>query len=113
MFSDRLIVPLIRDGVNSNSSKLALLFARRIALRPGTTGVVFSGRKIKKDGPVAQLGARFHGMEEVKGSNPFRSTKEFKYLPFPARKRNYQSAKWRAEPAVVEGMSDVRRSSHR
>jgi hypothetical protein len=23
---------------------------------------------------VAQLGARFHGMEEVKGSNPFRST---------------------------------------
>jgi hypothetical protein len=24
---------------------------------------------------VAQLGARFHGMEEVKGSNPFRSTK--------------------------------------
>jgi hypothetical protein len=28
-------------------------------------------------GPVAQLGARFHGMEEVKGSNPFRSTKNF------------------------------------
>ena len=28
-----------------------------------------------KCGPVAQLGARFHGMEEVKGSNPFRSTK--------------------------------------
>ncbi len=27
------------------------------------------------EGPVAQLGARFHGMEEVKGSNPFRSTK--------------------------------------
>ena len=26
-------------------------------------------------GPVAQLGARFHGMEEVKGSNPFRSTR--------------------------------------
>src|SRR6185437_15420404 len=37
-------------------------------------------------GPVAQLGARFHGMEEVKGSNPFRSTKsirsEFKFLSF-------------------------------
>ena len=28
-----------------------------------------------RSGPVAQLGARFHGMEEVKGSNPFRSTK--------------------------------------
>ena len=28
-------------------------------------------------GPVAQLGARFHGMEEVVGSNPTRSTKSF------------------------------------
>ena len=35
--------------------------------------VIFSGRKSSR-GPVAQLGARFHGMEEVKGSNPFRST---------------------------------------
>jgi hypothetical protein len=26
-------------------------------------------------GPVAQLGARFHGMEEVTGSIPVRSTK--------------------------------------
>ena len=26
------------------------------------------------EGPVAQLGARFHGMEEVEGSNPSRST---------------------------------------
>jgi hypothetical protein len=37
-------------------------------------------------GPVAQLGARFHGMEEVVGSIPTRST-IFKYLqrsPFPA-----------------------------
>src|ERR1700732_2608022 len=28
-------------------------------------------------GPVAQLGARFHGMEEVVGSNPTRSTNYF------------------------------------
>jgi hypothetical protein len=28
-------------------------------------------------GPVAQLGARFHGMEEVDGSNPSRSTTTF------------------------------------
>lgn len=28
-------------------------------------------------GPVAQLGARFHGMEKVEGSNPSRSTKMF------------------------------------
>ena len=27
-----------------------------------------------KSGPVAQLGARFHGMEEVTGSIPVRST---------------------------------------
>src|ERR1700683_5168477 len=31
-------------------------------------------------GPVAQLGARFHGMEEVDGSNPSRSTKFLKHL---------------------------------
>ena len=30
--------------------------------------------ELHRRGPVAQLGARFHGMEEVKGSNPFRST---------------------------------------
>src|SRR6185437_268850 len=31
-------------------------------------------------GPVAQLGARFHGMEEVVGSIPTRSTKSFSKL---------------------------------
>ena len=30
-------------------------------------------------GPVAQLGARFHGMEEVVGSNPTRSTSFLTY----------------------------------
>ena len=30
--------------------------------------------KSSKSGPVAQLGARFHGMEEVIGSIPIRST---------------------------------------
>ena len=34
-------------------------------------------------GPVAQLGARFHGMEEVIGSNPIRSTKSFQTLSAP------------------------------
>jgi hypothetical protein len=29
---------------------------------------------LPKSGPVAQLGARFHGMEEVIGSIPIRST---------------------------------------
>ena len=35
---------------------------------------------------MAQLGARFHGMEEVDGSNPSRSTKFLKHLaPFPSK----------------------------
>jgi hypothetical protein len=33
-------------------------------------------RVLPKSGPVAQLGARFHGMEEVIGSIPIRSTKQ-------------------------------------
>ena len=46
------------------------------------------------DGPVAQLGARFHGMEEVVSSNLTRSTKIIKHLslflpffPCPIRAR--------------------------
>jgi hypothetical protein len=31
----------------------------------------------RSNGPVAQLGARFHGMEEVVGSIPTRSTNSF------------------------------------
>jgi hypothetical protein len=34
-------------------------------------------------GPVAQLGARFHGMEEVIGSIPIRSTNQFNNLGWP------------------------------
>ncbi len=33
-------------------------------------------REVPPRGPVAQLGARFHGMEEVIGSIPIRSTKQ-------------------------------------
>ena len=41
-----------------------------------------NARFLSRDcGPVAQLGARFHGMEEVVGSNPTRSTRFF-YLKF-------------------------------
>ena len=45
-------------------------------------------RKIQKVlcGPVAQLGARFHGMEEVVGSIPTRSTKSFQiFSRFPPK----------------------------
>jgi hypothetical protein len=38
---------------------------------------------LPESGPVAQLGARFHGMEEVIGSIPIRSTKYFNHLEAP------------------------------
>jgi hypothetical protein len=38
-------------------------------------------------GPVAQLGARFHGMEEVVSSNLTRSTKTFQTLTVPSQPR--------------------------
>src|SRR6202021_2068762 len=48
---------------------------------PGTlTNDLWSARiegVLPKSGPVAQLGARFHGMEEVIGSIPIRSTNHF------------------------------------
>jgi hypothetical protein len=37
---------------------------------------------LPKSGPVAQLGARFHGMEEVIGSIPIRSTNQFNNVEF-------------------------------
>jgi hypothetical protein len=37
-------------------------------------------RVLPESGPVAQLGARFHGMEEVIGSIPIRSTNYFNNL---------------------------------
>jgi hypothetical protein len=45
---------------------------------PALTNALWSARierVLPKSGPVAQLGARFHGMEEVIGSIPIRSTK--------------------------------------
>lgn len=41
-----------------------------------------------QSGPVAQLGARFHGMEEVIGSIPIRSTK-IKQISRPAGRLFY------------------------
>src|SRR5271165_6937229 len=46
----------------------------KINLRPA-----FAGHPAEC-GPVAQLGARFHGMEEVVGSIPTRSTNFFNHL---------------------------------
>jgi hypothetical protein len=41
---------------------------------------------------VAQLGARFHGMEEVDGSNPSRSTTKFQTLTVPPTAKSVFSA---------------------
>ena len=49
----------------------------RLTQEPG--GLKIQG-VLPKSGPVAQLGARFHGMEEVIGSIPIRSTNYFQEL---------------------------------
>src|ERR1700737_4864261 len=53
-----------------------------VALTNGA-GSVRIERVLPKSGPVAQLGARFHGMEEVIGSIPIRSTNQFNHLEAP------------------------------
>jgi hypothetical protein len=52
---------------------------------------------------VAQLGARFHGMEEVVGSNPTRSTKTFQTLTAndPVRTSSLESKKGIPRTSVV------------
>jgi hypothetical protein len=59
---------------NKQKNQLALtirvMWAKMIRVLPSIPNCRFPNR-----GPVAQLGARFHGMEEVVGSIPTRSTK--------------------------------------
>jgi hypothetical protein len=45
-------------------------------------------------GPVAQLGARFHGMEEVIGSIPIRSTNQTNNLADSQKRRDTLSIRW-------------------
>jgi hypothetical protein len=56
------------------------MFRRRCnsCINPATHRLTYSRHysKIDRSGPVAQLGARFHGMEEVIGSIPIRSTNQ-------------------------------------
>src|SRR5512141_2692560 len=56
-----------------------------------------------KCGPVAQLGARFHGMEEVVGSNPTRSTIKFQPI------RDYARRKATVIPTVQDFIDEARR----
>ena len=51
-------------------------------------------RVLLKSGPVAQLGARFHGMEEVIGSIPIRSTNKSNNLADSQKKRDTLSIRW-------------------
>ena len=59
------------------------------SLDPDLLGSAFFNR-----GPVAQLGARFHGMEEVAGSIPARSTN----LPNQLDKQESWTACFRSTP---------------
>ena len=52
----------------------------QLGARPGLAGKVVRFEFLQS-GPVAQLGARFHGMEEVVGSIPTRSTKSPVFMP--------------------------------
>jgi hypothetical protein len=45
-------------------------------------------------GPVAQLGARFHGMEEVVGSIPTRSTSKPNNIADSQKNRDTLSIRW-------------------
>jgi hypothetical protein len=56
-------------------------------------------------GPVAQLGARFHGMEEVVGSIPTRSTNTFNSLQRAAKKRDTLSIRYFLTPRLPERLS--------
>jgi hypothetical protein len=49
---------------------------------------------LPESGPVAQLGARFHGMEEVIGSIPIRSTNKPNNLADSQKKRDTLSIRW-------------------
>src|SRR5271169_4687367 len=58
---------------------------------------------LKTVGPVAQLGARFHGMEEVVSSNLTRSTKFLKLLqpiPYPQLRNRSPSGVQKWTPAL-------------
>ena len=54
---------------------------------------------------MAQLGARFHGMEEVIGSIPIRSTNSFNILIFAFLSGMRRGCQWLLSPKPVLGDS--------
>ena len=63
---------LLRPAFPVSPCAFLLLFDLALRIR--------ENREVPESGPVAQLGARFHGMEEVIGSIPIRSTKHLNNL---------------------------------
>src|SRR5215212_5700742 len=71
----------MRDWKRFRDSRAAALVSRGLR-----GGLVMSKRGRKRhQGALAQLVARFHGMEEVRGSSPLSSTH---YSPWSAAKRS-------------------------
>src|ERR1700722_5903342 len=83
--------------------------------------------RVSDRGPVAQLGARFHGMEEVVGSIPTRSTKSFSpifyyecilpsnagsFRPSAIISRSHHGSRSRAETRAVRDPGACRRGRH-
>ena len=77
MFARRLIFTFIAALVNRFSLKICRYWWWVNDAAGYGTPLWYSHGVPLARGPVAQLGARFHGMEEVKGSNPFRSTNNY------------------------------------
>lgn len=75
--------------------------------QPGRIMLLWEKFRTETLGPVAQLGARFHGMEEVGGSNPPRSTIYFNELarvsPYGVPSRGFVStiSRGRFRPNMV------------
>jgi hypothetical protein len=67
---------------------------------------------LPKSGPVAQLGARFHGMEEVIGSIPIRSTNKPNNLANSQKKRDTLSIRWFSCCILRSTFYDIPRTVH-
>src|SRR5580658_1412331 len=59
---------------NQPALTIPVMWAKMISVLPFDPDLSGFGFFVFNRGPVAQLGARFHGMEEVVGSIPTRST---------------------------------------
>jgi hypothetical protein len=59
---------------NQPALTIPAMWAKMISVLPFDPDLSGFGFFVFNRGPVAQLGARFHGMEEVVGSIPTRST---------------------------------------